>query len=252
MSERQDFRQKCQTLYLQWSHECEDRVGLTEPEVCRSRDELSESKDGRWYLRPEAFAPSGVALGCPLPDATVTRRLWRFAQLIDKRLKILTGSDSCFAYVPPHCYHITILNRDHFAPRGIDHRDSKQEGPRKIKMLSKAEFHRCRGAVTPLSVKSLSVLIRGLVLPANGRVLVTAYPVDNHIPDLRLEMLRAVPDLGKVNIPGALTIKLGHIRHSLVSPQLQELLAWLRIRGEHLPAKLDFTELYTPRGCIQL
>lgn len=251
MNKPQDFLRQCQTLYRQMSRECKDREKLTDDDICRSKDELSELKEGRWYLKPAAFDPSGVALGRPLPDATVTCQLWRFAQLVDKRLNILTGSDSCFAYVPPHCYHITVLNRDHFSPRGIDVRHSKQAGPRTIKMLSKGEFHRCRDVVTPLSIDSVSVEIRGLVLPANGRVLVKAYPVDDRIPYLRQEMLGAVPKLG-INIPGALTLKLGHIRHSLSPRQLWELLAWLRIRGQHLCARLRFTELYTPRGCIQL
>ena len=247
MNAQQDFLRQCLHTYLQIGRECR-RYGLDHSAIRRSQGELSELRCERWYLRPEAFDPSGVALGRPLPDAKVTRLLWRASQLANKKLETLTGSNSCVAFVAPEYYHITVLNRDHFDIRQGDHsaNDLTDERSREITMLSEAEFEDCAATVRRLSLHSTSVLMRGVVLTASGRLLVTAYPFGEEILFLRRELLAAMPTLrSNVPVPSALTIKVGHLRHLLTLPQLYEFLGWLGICGEHLCARLRFTSTAT-------
>src|ERR1035437_3163876 len=105
---------RCRSIYRKIARDCR-RHGLDHREIFQSVTELSETIGFTTFVRSRAYQPTGVALGCPLPDPQVARLLWRLAKLMDARLKLLFGGPGPhFAFVPAASYHITVWNRSYY------------------------------------------------------------------------------------------------------------------------------------------
>ena len=213
------------------------RWGISPAGVEQSIREFTEIRDGRAWVRPIAYAPTGVGLGCPLPDRHISRLFWQISRITESQLKCwATPSTPTFAFVPPESYHITVVNRSHYEVSDVF-------------PMTSDEFSQVRAAVAQLDLGSISILTCGLVLTSSGKLFVKCLPVDDRILALRRYLVSEIPFL-RANMPRMIHIKLGHILVPLEKAQTRELIAWLQRLDQQVIGRLAFTDLYTPVGRI--
>jgi hypothetical protein len=209
-----------------------DLQGLDAQSIERSM-ELSHSISGTRYLNKEAFLPTGLALGCPLPDAKFTGRLTEFSFRAADYLSTISGSLSpSFAFVPPDSYHITVLNKSHF------------EVSSSIIPVTEEEVQKAEEIVFRLGVGPISIDARSAILTSSGKVLVRGYPTSGALDSLRRRIGESVSTLNAKTPEGA-TIKLGHLLVPLNEARLALFLDWLGRIGRDFDTRLVFTDLYT-------
>ncbi len=231
----------CRAAYLFMLRETRLK-GLSAAQIQRSVQELSEATGGMIRVRDAACKPTGVALGCPLPDPRVARRWWRIARLVDGYLTALqAGAGPAFAYVPPALYHTTLLNYTHFDESAAD----------TIHPLSREEWREVGRAVDGLRAGPITLECQGLILTHSGRLLVTAFPADDSLYRLRAGIAAAVPGL-RTHVPDTVHLKLGHLLILPPEQALPGLLGFVARCGQHVSARLTFTALHTPLGDIPL
>ncbi|HXO22678.1 MAG TPA: hypothetical protein VOA87_22380, partial [Thermoanaerobaculia bacterium] len=173
-------------------------------------------------------------------DRRVTRRLWRVARLVERRLAALaSGAEAVFAHVPSEAYHLTIVNRTHYGEDA------------KVSALSREEAEEARRIVRRQSRGALALQFHGLIVSRAGLLLAPGYPANDDFYDLRARLAQEMPVLQK-HLPGMAHLKLGHVLVPLAGGPLHELLCWLRACGELVNARLVFHDLYTPHGRIEL
>jgi len=231
----------CRTAYLFMLRETRLK-GLSPAQIRRSAQELSEPAGGSVRVRDAACKPTGVALGCPLPDPGAARRWRRIARLVDGCLAALRPGDGpAFAYVPPALYHTTLLNYTHFDESAAD----------AIHPLGREEWRAVARAVAGLGVGPVTLECQGLILTHTGRLLVTAFPADDGLYRLRAGIAAAVPGL-RTHVPETVHLKLGHLLILPPEEALPGLLAFVARCGQHVSARLTFPALHTPLGDIPL
>src|SRR2546427_9219456 len=103
-----DPSELCRRVYLR-IHQRTWRTGMDERKVSESRDKYSVAFGSELHVKVEASKPTGVALGHPLPDKNVSRRLWRLSKLIEHRFGML-GERPALALVPASFYHVTVYS----------------------------------------------------------------------------------------------------------------------------------------------
>jgi hypothetical protein len=188
----------------------------------------------------DAYQPTGVAVGYPLPDPVFTERLWRVARVVAGHLrKMRPDAERVFAFVPSPGYHATLVNRTHF----------DLGGP--ISQLNAAEAERVTQAVANEGGGPVVVDFHGLLLTRHGRLVVTGFPVDGRFFDLRDRCCEAVAALA-ANLPETAHIKLGHVLVPLQKPDLPKLLSVVTSCAEFVSARVKFEDLYTPVRRIHL
>ena len=228
----------CRNVFLQLEREVRQK-GISKEAVETSRTTLVERQNNQWYIKPIAFLPTGVALGCPLPQLRVQKLLYRAAKLIGKWVQ---GNDDptrpAFAYVPSESYHITIVNRSHYEFN-------------EVLPLTLDEKIVIEHAVTQLNIKRVSVVTSGIFLTHTGRIFIKCLVLDDNIFNMRNLLAKTLPQL-QVNIPRLVYIKLGHLLKPLNDQELLGFNAWLERLENYVIARLDFTDLYTPAGKIEL
>lgn len=229
----------CRSEYLQLRRECR-RVGLDADEVVRSATTHSVKADGVFYLKPSAYAPTGVALGAPPPQSRHARLLWRLTRLVADCLSLLVPYGApTFSYVPPDWYHITIVNRTHF------------EVSESVAQIQSAEYHHIRDTIARSQPGRLTVQLHGLILTRSGRLLAAGFPCDDRLYRLRADLAAALPQMN-VSLSKIAHIKLGHVLVPLAGAELHGFLSYLARCGEHVSARLEFQDVYTPLGRIAL
>ncbi len=215
------------------------RLGLNHSHIQESRDILTDYHGRSPTLLPQAFAPTGVALGCPMPDKAVSRRLWELARLVAIQTYRACGCrEPGFSYVPPKWYHITLVNRTHF------------DKDNKIRELSEDEKIVLESVFHELRTGPLDVLLSGLRLTPEGRLIAIGIPMSQNTYALRNSMIAAIPELA-VNLPVTYHVKLGHLITDLSNSQLATVLDYVARCGELLCAQAVFEDCYTPRGRIR-
>lgn len=228
----------CRAEYVRLARHVQ-RWGISPAGVEQSVQEFTEIRDGCAWVRPIAYAPTGVGLGCPLPDKRISRLLWQISQITESQLECwATPSIPTFAFVPPESYHITVLNRSHYEVSNVF-------------PMTPDEFSQVQAVVARLSLGNISVLTCGLVLTSSGKLFVKCLPVDDRILTLRKYLVSEIPFLG-ANMPRMIHIKLGHILVPLNRSQARELIAWLQRLDQQVIGQLEFTDLYTPIGRIEI
>lgn len=214
--------------------------GLDLAQLARSDTELSRSIDKERFLKPGAYDPTGVALGCPLPDILLTERLWDLAWLVDGQIGDLIGhSGPTIAYVPPDHYHITLVNRTHF------------ELSQTITSMGEGEKSAVEEVLTRHNWKRVEIRLNGLILTHWGRLILPGYPQDDALYRLRAAIAAAVPEL-RANIPNTAHIKLGHLIAPVRKDKTEALLKVVQTYAEQISVRLSFDDVYTPAGRIRL
>lgn len=229
----------CRARYRHLSRWCW-RYGLDAAAVARSAKELSHTQNLLRVLNESAFRPTGVALGCPLPDPLVVRRLWRIARLVERRLaEFVPPGNAVFAHVPSPWYHVTLVNRTSY------------EDDEVVTPITREEAEQAREIVRRYSRAPIVLHIHGLILSGFGTLFAPGYPASDDLYELRCRLAEEIPALAH-HVPRIAHLKLGHLLVPLAGEQLKELLSWLRACGELVNVRVTFHDAFTPWRRIDL
>ncbi len=216
------------------------RKGVDRLELERSLLRLSTKDSHRCFLKDVAVKPTGFALGHPLPDHRMTRRLWNISNLLEQRLEQLwQSSGNNMAYVPPAAYHVTLVNRSHF--------DCTPEAD--FEPMDANELRIAQKVIREICHKPLSIYFCGLILTHTGRLILPGYPCDDRFFALRQGLVDAVPSL-RVNLPVTAHIKLGHLLRVPIQYDMDALFSTLHHLGFHVSGRLSFIDVYSPMARI--
>ena len=192
----------------------------------------------KYFVDDAACKPTGLALGCPLPDKNITNQLWQMANSFNSYLFSLSNyKDKNFAFVPPELYHITVINRSHFDISEV------------IVTISEAEKQKIQIIINQVVRGTIKIQLKGLILTSSGRLIVSGFPLDKILFLLRAKLTQLLPDLC-IHTPPIATIKLGHILVPLDFEKTEQLLQWITQCRENIDAVLSFSDFYTPVGRI--
>ncbi len=227
----------CRARYTYLVRECFSK-GLSKEDIRNSAKKLSQSSGEMSFLLSKAYKPTGIALGCRLPQKSDEKRLWLLSRMVDEYAsKLNKQSKSSFAFVPPESYHITLVNRSHF-----EHTN--------IAMITVREKEKATDIIQKSCNKPIVVRLSGLILTYRGRLIAIGYPCENHIYDLRVQLGKKIRAL-RVNIPSTVHIKLGHLTSFMNRSNLRQFISWLATEGVKVNSRLVFTNFHTPHGDIE-
>ena len=227
----------CRLRYSQLSSELQQN-GLNLAKIEESRTVFTEEAGEHYWVKPEAYRPTGVALGCPLPDEDMTTLLWTVAYLAEQFMCAQAHSRPLFAFVPREWYHVTVVNRSHF------------DCDRNIIGLDNGEFEKAKEIVHH-GLGPIGIRFTGLILTADGRLIVPGYPTDGRFYALRRELSTRIQPLSR-NLPLTAHIKIGHVTWPLDKELIKVFVDELTRYGEGISASLLFRSAYTPAGNIPL
>ncbi len=226
----------CKIFYQRLSRKCRTH-GLDNDWIKKNIDKLSYHEDGSNWVSESHYKPTGVALGCPLPNRNYIRRLWQISRLFEKIVTNYNCHGKSFAFVPPDFYHITVVNKTHY------------QNNLTIKPLTISEKEKAEDLINKSNIGPVKILFNGLVLSPRGALLVRGYHICNRIDQLRDILSKA--NLCS-NIPMSAHIKLGHLITTIERDVLDKILYEISFLGDLTTSMLYFTDLYTPRGRIPL
>lgn len=194
----------------------------------------------QFFLQDIACKPTGVALGCPLPDSQLTEKLWRLIERLnnDIALHFPTVSEA-FSFVKSDTYHITIVNRSHYKTNSS------------ITEMTMEEKKKVVAAVSQLGKNVVRVHLQGLILTSYGRLIIKGFPEGDNLYRLRNKLVNLIPEL-RVNIPNIAHIKLGHLLAPFNKIETEWLMKSITEYGKDIDEILTFTDVYTPVGRISL
>jgi hypothetical protein len=237
-----DQARACKDRYSELEAKCRVAgVDKRSVEVSRTRD--SQIIGEHVYLKGHAFKPTGVALGCPLPDPRFERCLYELCFSVDQFLSTLTRSGrSTVALVPPAFYHVTLVNRDHFDLRGDD-TSVRYITPREKIIIDKS--------ISTVGMGSYKIKVRfsGVMMTASGRLIIPGYPLDDQLFRLRSTLYDSMISL-RCNVPKTAHIKIGHVLAPLSVRDTAEFYGWMTRTSRCLESVLSFPDVYTPIGRI--
>ncbi len=235
--------QVCANRYAALARELGTK-GLDREEIEKSRMLNSFFEGPRAYLRPRAYKPTGVALGCPLPDPEFQSLLFEVVLSSNNFIQRISRKPApSVALVPPSFYHVTIVNRDHF-DLGGENRHIQCITPRERALIVRVVRQCFRRS--PISVR-----FKGLLITRSGRLFVPGYTESPAFFRLRDDLYSAMAILRR-NAPVTAHIKLGHLLVHLQGRLLRLFERWLIDEASRIDMKLQFDTIYTPAGNIRL
>jgi hypothetical protein len=227
----------CRRRYGELLSEVQEE-GLNAGEIEKSKTIYSISEARSCWIKAEAYKPTGVALGCPLPDRKTTFLFWRLSRLAMQWLGNQTGNSNSFAFVPKDWYHVTIANWSHFDL----HRDISEITETKVRIVNE---------VLKTNPSSINIRFAGLLITRAGRLIVPGYPTDGLIFRLRRELVARIPELS-INLPVTAHIKLGHLLYPLNHEKSIAFQKWLTGCGKIIDRTVSFSSIHTPIQDIAL
>lgn len=231
-----DASRTCRELYAQIEAATLER-GLDVEQILLSADRYRERRDGRDFVTPNAYEPTGAALGSPLPDAGASRRLSLVAEELERFLrKLRTNADSRFAFVPEHSYHVTVVNRGHFDTSEVVSLDASM---------------RTHLADVVRGFAAIALDLEGVAITRQGRVLAKCVPRNDALAMLRQQVVSQIPELAE-NTPHTAHIKLGHVLLPLSVDETSQLVTFAKSFNAAVRGALLFRDLFTPAGRVPL
>ncbi len=206
---------------------------------------LSYMDGGTCWVDESAFQPTGVALGCPLPDSQFSEQLHRTAKLVAGELApFFVPGFPVFAFVPSQSYHVTLVNYSHF-----DCTQVKEN----IISLDLTAFRLIENYFQTHIHHRPQIQFQGLVLTKAGRLIVPGFAVDRTPFIIRSDLVRLVAQFS-TNLPRTLHIKLGHCLRHLDGAVQQECQKIIDRHGRTIDKILPFTDIHTSfsniNGCF--
>jgi len=224
----------CRELYEQ-IEAATSECGLDAEQVQLSADRYRERSAGGDMVTPDAYSPTGAALGCPLPDDGVSRKLSLVAEELEHFLRRAhPDARSWFAFVPANSYHVTVVNRGHYDTSEIISVDTSMR-------------RHLAGVVE--KYPSITLDLAGIALTRQGRVLAKCLPRSDDLVILRQLIVSRIPELAE-NVPRTAHIKLGHVLLPLTAEQISEFVGFAKSFDEVLRGALLFHDLFTPAGRV--
>ena len=175
------FINRCISFYTSLSDGvCKN--GLNEKEINSIFLTLTDTTKKIFLLKEQAYHPSGIALGCPLPDKNCTNQFWEISNQINTQLgSFFPGKADCYAFVPREYYHITVLNKSHY------HNNKTTIGPQrsvegriasagKFNYLNNKEKEAIKNTLPDCTRIPITIRFNGLILTPGGAVLIPGYP----------------------------------------------------------------------------
>ena len=228
--------ESCRKLYEQIEAATTER-GLDAEQIQLSADRYRERSAGRDFVTPDAYRPTGAALGCPLPDDGVSRKVSLVSEELERFLrKAHPAARSWFAFVPANSYHVTVVNRGHY--------DTS-------KVVSLDDATRRRLAAVVGNYPAIALDLAGIALTRQGRVIVKCIPRGDDLAMLRELIVRRIPELAE-NVPRTAHIKLGHVLLSLTAEEVSAFIGFAKSFDDVVRGTLLFHDLFTPAGRIPL
>jgi hypothetical protein len=228
---------RCAAEYRLLRQEFLDR-GLDLDAIETSRRELTVHDGDSWILEVSAYAPTGVALGVPLPEPAASA-IWRVAKSLNRHVgRLVEAGDPLFALVPRPYHHITVVNRSHFEVTTS-------------RFLSEEEHQVAEKVLRKLATEPVAIKLHGLILTSRGRLVVPGSPVGRIFYELRRGLVEALPQLG-VHVPMTAHVKLGHLVAKVEGAQLDALRSWVTEWDRRLSSTAVFADVYTPVDRIPL
>jgi hypothetical protein len=214
--------------------------GISVDEAASSRRLVGSTRAGRTYLDESAYLPTGLALGVPLPSPAFTTQLTGISSTFDDAVTGFVGdSRRHFAQVPSNAYHVTVVNRSHFAASGA------------ISTLTPSELEELAAVLPALFPVLPRIAFRRLALTANGRLLVRGVPVGGMLFAARRQLAEHFPTLRSA-FPLTAHIKLGHVLVGLGAGAVAPLVRLVDELGDAVDTVLEFDSIYSLVGRIAL
>jgi hypothetical protein len=203
----------------------------------RKNFELCYHSVNKYYISEMACKPTGIALGCPLPDQEFTEQLLIVAEKANYDIiNLYNNNDKSFAFVPPDSYHTTIVNRTHF------------ETDSTVITMTEEEREKVRVIIRQSCIVEINVHFKGLIMTRSGRLIIPGFP------DEKLDRLRGILtdsfSFLRSNVPHISHIKLGHVLAPLKMKETGLLLQSIDQYGKKIDKNLIFPDVYTPVGRI--
>lgn len=215
--------------------------GIDRHGVAKSRALLYDDGTTIWVDKA-AYYPTGVALGCPLPDSVFSQQLFAAASLFATKINSLISSDkSSFSLVPKESYHVTIVNFSHF-----DCAYHKKD----IVTLDSLSFAQVRAYFRDVLFPVPRIHFQGLLLTRSGRLIVPGYATNFTAFMVRSELADLVPQF-RTNLPKTLHIKLGHVLGTLPPFSEQRCQDVVDGLGGGISADISFKDIFTPMEILQ-
>ena len=215
--------------------------GIIESEVRRSAVELSCLRSGHMELVPEAFLPTGIALGCPLPDAGLTEHIWQLTCEFGNNIQsMLCCSEDAIAVVPKEHYHVTIVNSRHF-----DVDDKK-----KIVGISSEQMQMAEMAMRKLECQEIRIMFCSLIFTAQGRLIVPGYPIGDDLFQLRHALEQIPNGLFTANLPKTAHLKTAHLLKPFCLDQVEHVSEITQRLGRYINVEVAFCDVFSPQGRI--
>jgi hypothetical protein len=213
--------------------------GLISTEIDKNRT-LVRTDGGRIWVAAQAYKPTGVALGHPLPDPATEKLLWEVSCEAEQWLSSRLHKGDSFAFVPCESYHVTLNNYKHF---DFQEKTAIVDMPEHfIPEINEV----IRNVENPVSIK-----FSGLIITQGGKLIVPGYPLDGKFFYLRRELVAKI-QLLDVNLPKIAHIKLGHILTYLDHETVMSFQAWLTDCRTITDRVVMFDSIHTPSCDIPL
>ncbi len=212
------------------------RHGIRPDEIAKSRELCRREEDG-FTVDEVAYKPTGLALGCPLPDpgfdGLLREAAREFADRLDER-RVTPGAG--FAFVPPPWYHVTVVNYTHF-----------DEVARwdEVVALPESTLRLVEDHLMTAGHPAPRVRFRGLLLTDSGRLLAPGLALNDTIFALRRELVRLQPRFGE-HVPPTVHVKLGHMLWLPGSRGREAVLAIVDQLGRRVDREVTFPALHSP------
>jgi hypothetical protein len=217
--------------------------GIIESEVRRSAVELSCLRSGHMELVPEAFLPTGIALGCPLPDAGLTEQIWQLTCEFGSNIQAMVCcNEDAIAIVPKEHYHVTIVNSRHFDV------DDKKE----VVGISSEQMQMAERAMRKLECQEIRIMFCGLIFTAKGRLIVPGYPIGDDLFLLRHALDQMPNGLFTANLPKTAHLKTAHLLKPFCRDQVEQVSEMTKRLGRYINVEVAFNDTFSPQGRIRL
>lgn len=203
-----------------------------------AQEQLNQPSTNARLLHPRFYLPTGVALGCPLPDQGLTRELSRIAELAAECCQAESaGTVEVFGFVPSEAYHVTVVSYSHYTTAGAE------VIPFPVTLSCCMESVLSRADTGPITVDFVGPLIT-----SRGGLIIRGLPRDEKLSSLRGRLVDEIPELA-ASVPDTAHIKLGHVLVSLDAGIATKILELLRQACPALPS-VTFKDAFTPHGRV--
>lgn len=215
------------------------KLGFSEPlELLKMGKENVEEKNNGSYLKPKAYFPTGLALGCPIISTLAQGCIQK---ITNRLLEVEKKYNSIhFAMVPFGALHITILNYSHYSSN------------KKVRPLPSYLLEVIKDILSKLGIASITIEFNKVIVTSSGAVIIAGYPIGDSFFIIRNE-IRNELDAFNGQKPNTVHIKIGqYFISSFPEVQLKSLSNDIKQLQLVVNFRVNFKKIFTPTKLITL